>query len=117
MQFAGAALHGPHPPTLGISGYACLMLAGVVSGSMSDDEPQDIEERRGQLYLAELDARAAYAKEAPTGTSPLTGPVLGGPLALRLKELQDKVQAAMDARKAFDEEYPIERRIPRIEPT
>jgi hypothetical protein len=74
---------------------------------MADDR-QDIEAQRRQLHAAERKARAAYAKEAPIGMRPLPAtPIRNGPPARRLKELQDKVQAAEAARKAFDEEHPI----------
>ncbi len=76
------------------------------------DESQDIEEQRRELYAAERDARDAYAKEAPFGTTPLTGPTPGGPWVLRLKRLQDKVRAAIAARKTFDKENLVHRRTP-----
>lgn len=76
------------------------------------DEPQDIEEQRRELYVAERDARDAYAREAPTGTTPRTGPTPGGPWALGLKKLQDKVRTAIAARKTFDKEHIVHKRSP-----
>jgi hypothetical protein len=80
------------------------------------DEQRHIEEHRYLLYVAEREARTAYAKEAPDERVVLTEAVGDGPLAERLRDLHDKMQAAIEARKAFDREHPRERHDPHPSP-
>ena len=89
------------------AGAVAVLGVGAVN-----DEQRHIEEHRYLLYVAEQKARTAYAKEAPDEMVPLGEAVGDGPSAERLRDLHDKMEAAIDARKAFEGEHPRERHDP-----
>jgi hypothetical protein len=81
-----------------------------------NDEQRHIEEHRYLLYVAEQKARTAYAREAPDEMVPLAEAVGDGAPAELLRHLHDQMEAAIDARKAFEREHPRERHDPHPSP-
>lgn len=78
---------------------------GVGFLSMTDNEPHDdlLEERR-RLAATEREAQQAY--DLATQTQPLNSGQVQAVPVVKLKELQDRLTAAIAERKAFDEENP-----------
>jgi hypothetical protein len=72
---------------------------------MTDNEPHDdlLEERR-RLAATEREAQQAY--DLATQTQPLNSGQVQAVPVVKLKELQDRLTAAIAERKAFDEENP-----------
>ena len=72
--------------------------------------PEQIESRRRELHAAEREAVAHYDDVAVAGI-PLQNTDTAVQYAPLLRELQAKSQQATADRKAFDAEYPVQRRI------